>query len=134
MNNNPIMRAWRLERRRKELGSDHPRCFYCPEADISCLEVDHPVTEELDPAFRRTVCRNDHRKSELKRDLARLTKNGRRDVKESKAAKFRRYLLLLAEDQESIADVIVSPHAPPEAIAEALRATAASLRRKARDV
>lgn len=124
-NPEPIARAWRLEKRRKALGSDNPRCFYCPETNIACLEVDHPATEDLDPKFTRAVCRNDHRKLELERDLAGLTKNGLRDVEESEPAQLRRYLLLVAKDQESIAA------ASPEHIAAALRATAASLRRKA---
>ena len=131
MNTDPILRAWRLERRRKELGSDHPRCFYCLEADIPCLEVEHPVTKELDPNFRRAVCFNCHRKWELKRDLAHLTKNGRRGVRESARAKNRRYLRLFAADLECIAEVVLSAHADPELIAAALRAGAASLRRKA---
>jgi hypothetical protein len=130
-NPNPIQRAWRLEKRRKELGSDNPRCFYCPETDIECFEVDHPVTEELDPEFKRTVCRNDHRKLELKRDLAGLTKNGRRGVKQSARILLRRYLLLLAEDQDSIADLLRSPQPSPQVIADALHATSASLRRRA---
>lgn len=130
-NPDPIARAWRLERRRKQLGSDNPRCFYCPESDIACMELDHPVTEQLDAQFTRVECRNDHRKLELKRDLKRLTHNGRRDVKESDRAQLRRYMLLLAEDQESIADRVVSPDMSPELVAAAVRATASSLRRKA---
>ena len=136
MNNpDPIARAWRLEKRRKELGSDNPRCFYCPESDISCLELDHPVTEELDPGFKRVECRNDHRKLELQRDLAELTRNGRRGVKESRRDQQRRYLLLLAEDQDSIAERVLSPDPPPpELVAAELRATAASIRRKAAEI
>lgn len=124
-------RAWRLEKRRKDLESNDPQCFYCPESDIECLEVEHPVTKELDEKFKRAVCRNDHRKLELKRDLLGLTHNGRRGVQESKRDKLRRYMLLLAEDQDSIAERVLSPHVPREVIAAALRATAASLRRKA---
>ncbi len=130
-NPDPLARAWRLERRRKQLGSDNPRCFYCRESDLSCLELDHPVTKELDPKFTRTVCRNNHRKLELKRDVEGLTNNGRRGVKETKPAQLRRYLLLLAKDHDSIADMMVSPDASPELVVAALRATAASLRRKA---
>lgn len=130
-NPDPFARAWRLEKRRKQLGSDHPRCFYCPEENLSCLELDHPVTNDLDPKFRRTVCRNCHRKLELQRDVGRLTHNGHRGVKESRDQRLRRYLRLLADDQESIADVVLSPHAKPEMIAGELRATAASLRRRA---
>ena len=131
MNTDPIMRAWRLERRRKELGSDHPRCFYCPEANIWFLQVEHPVTKELDPDFKRATCRNHHSKLEVNRDLSHLTKNGRRSVKESPRAKRRRYLRLFAADLECIAEVVLSAHADPELIAAALRAGAASLRRKA---
>jgi hypothetical protein len=127
-NPTPMDRAWRLEKRRKELGSDAPYCFYCPESDIECLELDHPVTEKFDAKFTRVVCRNDHRKLELKRDLLQLTHNGRRNVQESKPSEFRRFLLLLAEDQDAIAAV------SPEPIAGALRATADSLRRKAAEV
>ena len=135
MNNpDPIARAWRLEKRRKELGSNSPRCFYCPEEDIECLEADHPVTEALDSEFKRVECRNDHRKLELKRDLLRLTHNGRRAVQESKRDQLRRYLLLLAEDQDSIAERLLSPGVSIESVAAAQRATAASLRRKASEV
>jgi len=130
-NPNPIKRAWRLEKRRKELGSDNPRCFHCNETDLSCLELDHPVTEELDPKFKRVECRNHHRKLELQRDLLELTKNGRRGVKESKRDKLRRYLRLLAEDQDSIVKSLQSPDASPQLIAVALQSVAASLRRKA---
>ena len=133
-NPNPIKRAWRLEKRRKELGSDNPTCFYCGETDIFCLELDHPVTEELDPEFKRTTCRNDHRKVELKRDVEGLTNNGRHGVKESKRAQLRRYLLLNALDLDSIADVLLSTNATRERLAAELRATVASLRRKAKEV
>jgi hypothetical protein len=124
----PIPRAWRLEKRCKQLGSNNPRCFYCGETNVACLELDHPVTEELDPKFTRVECRNDHRKLELQRDVAGLTKNGRRDKKESQRVQLGRYLLLMAEDQDAIAAV------SPEEIAAALRATASSLRRKAAEL
>jgi len=127
-------RAWRLEKRRKEFGSDNPSCFYCQESDIECLELDHPVTEELDRKFKRAVCRNDHRKLELSRDLLLLTRNGHRDVQESTRDQVRRYLLLLAEDQDSIAERLLSPGASIESVAAALRATAESLRRGASEV
>ncbi len=130
-NPDPIARAWRLEKRCKQLGEDNPRCFYCPESDLPCLELDHLVTKELDPKFTRIECRNDHRKLELNRDIKKLTNNGRRSVKESKRAKLRRYLWLLAEDQDSIADMVLSPNMLPELVTAALRATAGSLRRKA---
>lgn len=132
-NPDPIARAWRLESRRKELGTDNPRCCYCPESDIECLEVDHPVTKNLDPQLKRVVCRNDHRKLELKRDLKGLTQNGRRGVHESQPARLRRYMLLLAEDQQSLAEVLLTRGASPEvvtAVAAAIIDTAESLRRK----
>jgi len=107
MNNpDPIMRAWRLERRRKELGSNNPSCFYCFESNIACLEAEHPVTEKLDRDFKRPSCRNCHRKVELDRDLAHLTKNGLHEVAESKREQHRRYLLLLAYDQELLANLL----------------------------
>ena len=113
--------------RRKQLG--YPtRCFHCPETDISCFEEDHPVTEELDPDFKRVVCRNCHRKVEFSRDIKKLTKNGQRNVKESGGEAFRRYLLLLAEDQDTIAAIVATT--PPEAITRVLHETAASIRRK----
>jgi hypothetical protein len=129
-NPNPITRARRYEMRRKKLGSD--RCFYCPECGIACLELDHPVGRKRDPKFERVVCRNCHRKREMERDLARLTKNGQHNTNEPKFEELRSYLLLLAEDQDSIADLLQSsPAASPKLIAAALQSTAASLRRKA---
>lgn len=129
MNNpEPLARARRLEMRRKETGYAS-RCFYCPEADPSCFENDHPVTQALDPLFVRTVCRNCHRKFEVKRDAKGLTKNGLHRVRESEREKAQRYDLLFAEDLDSIADVVQSPHAAAELIAAALRAAASSLRR-----
>lgn len=117
--------------RRKQLG--YPtRCFYCPESDISCFEEDHPVTEELDPDFKRAVCRNCHRKLEFRRDAKKLTKNGQRGVKESEGEAFKRFLLLIAEDQETIAETVLTT--PPELIATALQETAAALRRKLQSV
>jgi hypothetical protein len=133
-NPDPIARAWRLERRRKQLGSSKPRCFYCPESELPCLELDHPVTKELDPEFTRIECRNHHRKLEFMRDLKKLTNNGRRDVKESEGAQLRRYLLLLAEDQDSIADAVLSRAASSDLVAAALRSTTTSLRRKAEEL
>jgi hypothetical protein len=129
-NPNPITRARRLETRLKEMGYAR-RCFYCPETDPVCFEKDHPVTQKLDPQFKRTVCRNCHRKLEINRDNKGLTKNGRHHAIESEREKDRRYHLLLAEDLDSIADVVQSPHASPDLIAAALRAAASSLRRTA---
>lgn len=117
--------------RRKQLG--YPtRCFYCPECDIFCFEEDHPVTEKLDPLFKRIVCRNCHRKVEARRDITGLTKNGQHIVGESKLEALRRYLRLMAEDQDSIAELLQqNPSTPPELIAASLQKTATSLRRKA---
>lgn len=128
-NPNPITRARRYEMRRKKLGSD--RCFYCPECDVACLEIDHPVGGKRDVKFKRTVCRNCHRKREMERDLAELTKNGQHNTNESPLEEWRSFLLLLAEDQDSIADLLQSPDASPKLIAAALQSTAASLRRRA---
>jgi hypothetical protein len=129
-NPNPIARARRIEMHRKPLGYPS-RCFYCPETDSVCFEEDHPVTRQLDEKFKRVVCRNCHRKLEINRDTKGLTKNGLHRVRESKHEKAQRYDLLLAEDLDSIADVVQSPHASPELIAAALRAAASSLRRTA---
>jgi hypothetical protein len=126
----PMTRARRLETRRKEMGYAS-RCVYCPETDPFCFEKDHPVTRALDPLFDRTVCRNCHRKLEINRDIKRLTKNGLHRVRESAREKAQRYDLLLAEDLDSLADVLQSPHASPDLIAAALRAAASSLRRTA---
>ena len=114
--------------RRKQLGYA-TRCFYCSESDIYCLEEDHPVSFELDRDFKRAVCRNCHRKLEAARDIRKLTKNGQHNVIESERQALQRYLHLLAEDQETIAEHVFT--APPELIATALQKTAASLRRKA---
>jgi hypothetical protein len=116
--------------RRKQLGYPS-RCFYCGETDLFCFEEDHPVTRELDEQFKRVVCRNCHRKLEASRDIKGLTKNGLRSVRESEREKARRYDLLLAEDLDSIADVVQSPHASPTLIAAALKNAASSLRRTA---
>jgi len=75
------------------------------------------------------VCRNCHRKLEINRDTKGLTKNGLHRVRESQHEKTQRYDLLLAEDLDSIADVVQSPHASPDLVAAALRAAASSLRR-----
>lgn len=127
-NPNPIARARRIEMRRKQLGYSS-RCFYCPETDSVCFEEDHPVTRQLDERFKRVVCRNCHRKLEINRDTKGLTKNGLHRVRESQHEKAQRYGLLLAEDLDSIADVVQSSHASPDLIAVALRAAASSLRR-----
>jgi hypothetical protein len=129
-NPEPLARARRLEMRRKETGYAS-RCFYCPEADPCCFENDHPVTQALDPLFVRTVCRNCHRKLEVNRDAKALTKNGLHQVRETELEKARRYALLLAEDLDSIADAVQSPHASLALIAAALKNAASSLRRTA---
>ena len=133
-NPNPIARARRIEMRRKQLG--YPcRCFYCPETDVFCFEEDHPVTRDLDEKFKRVVCRNCHRKIEADRDVKGLTKNGQRDVLESDNEKHRRYLLLMAEDEESQAELLqTAPDIPINLIIAASRARAASLRRKAQEL
>jgi len=132
MNNpHPTKRARRIEMCRKFLGAD--RCFYCPESDLACLEVEHPVSRELDPYFVRACCRNCHRKLEFQRDLKKLTNNGQHTRPQSRVERLRRYLLLLAEDQESIADSLDSQHSSIPLVQNALRATAASLRRRAKN-
>lgn len=120
--------------RRKQLG--YPtRCFYCPETDVFCFEEEHPVTYTLDKDFKRVVCRNCHRKLEAKRDYKRLTKNGRRTKKEPKREQLRRYLLLMAEDEDSQAELLrEAPTTPPELIVAASEARAASMRRIAEDL
>jgi hypothetical protein len=117
--------------RRKQLG--YPiRCFHCPETDIFCFEEDHPVTYGLDPDFKRAVCRNCHRKQEARRDIKKLTKNGQRNVHESEREALRRYLLLMAEDEDSQAELLQqAPTTPIPLIVTASQARAASLRRKA---
>jgi len=131
MNPCPILRARRMEMRRKAVGYA-TRCFYCGETDIFCFEMDHPVTHELDEEFERAVCRNCHRKLEARRDIKRLTKNGKHQTKESKREALRRYLLLMAEDEDSQAELLQhSPNTPTELIISASQARAASLRRKA---
>jgi hypothetical protein len=133
-NPNPFKRAYRMERRRKELGSSNPRCCYCSEADLYCLELDHPVTEKLDCAFTQVVCRNDHRKLEAERDIAGLTKNGLHDVVESDREQQRRYMLLLAEHHDSIASLLRSGKVRQDLVADALSSIAKSLRRKAGEI
>jgi hypothetical protein len=129
-NPNPIARARRIETRRKDTGYAE-RCFYCPETDVFCFELDHPVTKELDTLFKRTVCRNCHRKLEANRDIKELTKNGLHRLNETEREQLRRYLLLQAEDQDSVAGMLESPAASPQLVRNALRLIAASLRRKA---
>lgn len=130
-NPNPIGRARRIEMRRKHLG--YPtRCHYCGETDIFCFEEDHPVTEGLDPKFKRVVCRNCHRKEEGKRDVSGLTTNGQHFSPESPLQAHRRYLLLMAQDEESQAELLErEPNVPPALLIKASRDRAASLRRKA---
>jgi hypothetical protein len=120
--------------RRKQLG--YPtRCFYCGETRLFCFEEDHPVTEGLDACFKRVVCRNCHREREASRDMKGLTKNGQHDASESEREKVRRYLLLMAEDEESQAELLQQePTIPIHLIVAASKARAASLRRKAQAV
>jgi len=128
-NPDPIKRAWRIESRRKEVGYA-TRCFYCSETDIFCFEMEHPVTKELDPHFKRAVCRNCHRKLEFQRDIKGLTHNGKHNVKESGSEELKRYLLFNAEDLDSIAELLErSPDFPIGLIIADCKARAASLRR-----
>lgn len=127
-NPRPTKRARRIEMRRKELGAD--RCFYCTESNHACLELDHPVGEKRDDKFKRADCRNCHRKVEFNRDLYGLTNNGIHKRHESKRESHISYLLLLALDQESIAEALESPNVSLPLVAAALRSTAASLRRQ----
>ena len=130
-NSNPIARARRIEMRRKQLGYPS-RCFYCAETDLFCFEEDHLVTRQLDDRFKRVICLNCHRKSEASRDIKGLTKNGQHDVVESEVEKFRRYLLLMAEDEDSQAELLErEENTPISLIVKASQARAASLRRKA---
>lgn len=128
-NPNPITRARRIETRRKQLG--YPtRCFYCPETDVFCFEEEHPVTRELDKKFKRAVCRNCHRKLEARRDIKGLTKNGRRDAIETQRDELKRYILLMAEDEELQAELLQqNPNTPTHLLISASQARAASLRR-----
>ena len=128
-NPEPIKRALRIEKRRKFLGAD--RCFYCPESRMAALEQEHPVGILRDPKFHRAVCRNCHRHLEMHRDAAGLTKNGLHTKRESRNEKHRSYMLLLAFDQESIADALESTSAEKSLITTALRSTAKSLRCRA---
>jgi len=114
-NPNPIARARRIEMRRKQLGYPS-RCFYCGETDVFCFEEDHPVTREPDEKFKRVLCRNCHRKREAVRDIEGLTRNGQRNVAESEVEKFHRYLLLMAQDEESQAELLERTHPIPRSI------------------
>jgi hypothetical protein len=67
----------------------------------------------------------------VNRDAKGLTKNGLRQVRESELERAQRYALLLAEDLDSIADAVQSPHASPASIADTLKNAASSLRRTA---
>lgn len=100
-NPNPITRARREEARRKALGGGDPRCLYCGEQDVACLELDHPAGRKRDPLFTQTVCRNCHRKLERNRDVAGLTKNGKHNVAETPHEEEKSYLLMLAADDEA---------------------------------
>lgn len=106
MNNpSPITRARRIERRRKALGSDDP-CFYCDEPDIVCLEIEHPLGQAHDKKFTRIVCSNCHKKLEARRDMAKLTKNGKRRVSETKQESDSNYLLRVADDLDATSESI----------------------------
>jgi hypothetical protein len=127
----PIKRAWRIESCRKRVGYA-TRCSYCPETDIFCFEMEHPVTEALDEYFKRAVCRNCHRKLELQRDIKGLTHNGKRNVTESGPERLKRYMLLMAEDLDSVAEHLQQElNFPIELIIADYKARATSLRRTA---
>jgi hypothetical protein len=127
----PIRTAWRIESCRKRVGYA-TRCFYCPETDIFCFEMEHPVTEGLDEGFKRAVCRNCHCKLEFQRDVKGLTKNGQHKVNESEPDKLKRYIQLMAEDLDSVAELLQrSPNFPIKLIIADYKARAASLRRTA---
>jgi hypothetical protein len=132
-NPNPIARAGRLQRRRKELGIS-PSCFDCGESDIACLELDHQVGRKRDPEFTRIRCRNCHRKVEFKRDVAGLTKNGQHRTEESPVEEERSYLLLVAEDLDSIVELINARSISRSALVAALQASTASIRRRAKSL
>jgi hypothetical protein len=59
-----------------------------------------------------------------------LTKNGQHRTHESLRDSHVYYLLLLALDQESIAEALESPHVSIPLVMAALRSTASSLRRQ----
>lgn len=105
-NRSPLALARRTEQRRKVLGSDNPSCFYCPVSEIECLELEHPVGREHDKDFTRIVCRNCHRMLEMSRDLAGLTKNGKRRVRETKHQALLNFLKRLAHDHQATAELI----------------------------
>jgi len=108
------------------------RCFYCPETDIFCFELEHPVTVGLDEYFKRAVCRNCHCKLEFQRDVKGLTQNGQHNVNESEPDKLKRYIQLMAEDLDSVAALLQrSPNFPIELIIADYKARSASLRRTA---
>jgi len=121
-----------MEMRRKFL--DAERCFYCKESNTFCLELDHPVGRDRDIRFIRAVCRNCHRRLEFNRDLSGLTKNGQHKTHESLRDSHVYYLLLLALDQESIAEALESPHVSIPLVRAALRSTASSLRRESAEI
>jgi hypothetical protein len=76
------------------------------------------------------ACRNCHRKRELRRDLAGLTKNGQHDTSESGAEEMLKYLLLMAEHLDTTVEAMKSDVVPANLITP-VQASAASLRRKA---
>lgn len=92
--------------RRKTLGSDQPSCHYCGESDIACLEVEHPLGREYDKTFTRIVCRNCHRKLEMERDVAKITKNGKPRAPETDQQSFRNFVSRVAHDLEVTSDSI----------------------------
>lgn len=51
----------RKQRALERLGSDHPRCAHCGEADERCLELHHVAGQAYSEECA-VVCRNCHRK------------------------------------------------------------------------
>lgn len=112
----PEIRARRMERKRKTLGSDNAFCFYCGESRSACLDKDHPFGRAHDNDFTRFVCSNCHRQIEMERDIAGVTKNGKRPGPETHEESLLNLLMRLAHDQRATAesiDRIVTSHANP---------------------
>jgi hypothetical protein len=115
-NLSPVALARRIQRRRKTLGADNPLCFYCGESRIACLDKDHPFGRAHDTAFTRIVCSNCHREMEMERDIAGVTKNGRRLTMETEDESLLNFLLRSAHDHQAIAESIrrkVTSYADP---------------------
>ena len=64
-------------------------------------ELAHLKEREHDKAFTRIVCRNCHRKLEMGRDVAKLTKNGKRQAPETEDESLFNYCMRFADDLET---------------------------------